>query len=296
MTTVDATNGEPICIISAVFEHLIPLILTFLASCIGFHIWLAVVVKHKTTEQQMLKWYCLVSIGIPTATTALACILLRDQPYLTSYPRRFYCALADTPVTAGTFAFPLLAVSIPGMVFSLWTAMVLLQHIRSFRQLLNPPRMSGLHVGHSLRLVFFTIVFAVVITMTALERVIYIFQEVPPDSDEEEASVLSDFSGSVVGVAMFLVFGTTNSSLRAIKRLVCCQGISASGSDGCGSSDGSTIGSNPTRRTSHAMSLTGNDDLEMEDVELGGDAVSVDILAMLQSSPMDTRTTVTSTS
>ncbi|KAF9150517.1 hypothetical protein DFQ26_001571, partial [Actinomortierella ambigua] len=118
MTSVDATRGEPICIANAVIEHLLPLVLAFLASCIGFHIWFVVVAKQSTTEQQMVKWYCLVSIGIPVVITILACVLLRDRPYFTSYPHRFYCTLADTPVTAATFALPLFVASVPGIIFS----------------------------------------------------------------------------------------------------------------------------------------------------------------------------------
>ncbi|KAG0241198.1 hypothetical protein BGW41_006191 [Actinomortierella wolfii] len=234
----------------------------------------------------MLKWYCLVSIGIPVFTTALACILQRDQPYLTSRPRKFYCEMADTPVTAGTFALPLLLASVPGMVFSLWTAVVLLQHIRSFRQLLSPPRMSGLHIGHSLRLVVFTIVFAVIIIMTAMERVIYIFSEGPSGEDGEQVSAMSDFSGSVVGVGIFVVFGTTSASLRTIWRLICCKGLRGfddNSSNGSGGSSSRRSGSTPSRRVSDNNSQDALDDFYAMD---GVESDTLDIFDMLRSSPI----------
>ncbi|KAG0296141.1 hypothetical protein BGZ98_001098, partial [Dissophora globulifera] len=90
------------CTVSAIFERYLPLVLTFLASCIGFNVWFMVVYKSHHTERQLLKWYCLVSFGVPLIATIITVILLKDEPNLTAYPRRYYYDLRHTSVTMGT--------------------------------------------------------------------------------------------------------------------------------------------------------------------------------------------------
>jgi hypothetical protein len=116
---MDEARGSLGCTVSAVFEQFFPLVLSCLATCMGFHIWFVIVQRSKFTESQLLKWYCLVSFGLPALVTAIACILLRNEDYLNAYPRQYYCDLQDTDVTLGTFVIPIMVVAIPGIV---WTS------------------------------------------------------------------------------------------------------------------------------------------------------------------------------
>jgi hypothetical protein len=50
--------------------------------------------------------------------TCVAAVLLRGEAFFSAFPRQFYCNLADSAVTRGTFAGPMLAVAIPGILFS----------------------------------------------------------------------------------------------------------------------------------------------------------------------------------
>lgn len=84
----------------------------------AFNIWYLVVLKARFTERKLVKWYCLFSVMVPLVATCVAVVLLRDQPYFSAFPRQFYCNLADGAVTRGTFAGPMFAVAIPGILFS----------------------------------------------------------------------------------------------------------------------------------------------------------------------------------
>ena len=118
-------GGSPGCIISAVFEQFLPLSITCLATCMGFHIWFVIVRRSKYTEKELLKWYCLFSFGVPAFTTSIACILLRDWKDLSSYPRNYYCDLRKTDITLGTFAIPVLIVALPGIMCASTDALTL---------------------------------------------------------------------------------------------------------------------------------------------------------------------------
>ncbi|KAG0051224.1 hypothetical protein BGZ83_003975 [Gryganskiella cystojenkinii] len=104
------------CTISGVLEQFLPLVLTCLAMIMGFHIWFVIVRRSKYTERQLLKWYCLGAFGIPAILTSIACILLRDKDYLSAYPRKYYCEFAESEITFWTFAVPMMAIAIPGIL------------------------------------------------------------------------------------------------------------------------------------------------------------------------------------
>ncbi|KAF9428902.1 hypothetical protein BGZ94_000563 [Podila epigama] len=94
------------------------MVLSLLASCMGFHIWFVIVRKSTKTELQMLKWYCLIAFSIPLIATSIALILLRNQPFFSSYPRRFFCDFKESFVTLGTFVIPLTIGALPGIVLT----------------------------------------------------------------------------------------------------------------------------------------------------------------------------------
>jgi len=109
-------KGTMGCTVSAVFEQYIPMVVSCLATCMGFNIWYLIVMRSKRTEKEMLKWYCLFSFGFPLVATIVAMILLRNEPHMTSYPRKFYCDLAGIYVTRWTYAVPALVIALPGML------------------------------------------------------------------------------------------------------------------------------------------------------------------------------------
>ena len=113
-----AHYGDPGCTISAFFEQLLPLTMNCLCSCMAFNIWYLVVLKGGRTERGLLRWYCLFSFTVPVVTTSVAAILLRGAPHFSAFPSQFYCNLADSTTTRGTFAGPMLAVSITGILLS----------------------------------------------------------------------------------------------------------------------------------------------------------------------------------
>src|SRR5690349_4180800 len=110
--------GTAGCIISGVFEQFIPLAVSSFAACMSFNIWYLIVLRTKRTEKEMLKWYCMVAFGFSFFMTTIAVILLRNEPYLSSYPRMYYCDLRGTQITRWTFAIPMLLTAITGMLFS----------------------------------------------------------------------------------------------------------------------------------------------------------------------------------
>ncbi|GJJ73748.1 hypothetical protein EMPS_06106 [Entomortierella parvispora] len=213
-------GGSPGCTISAVFEQFLPLAITCLASCMGFHIWFVIVRRSKYTEQQLLKWYCLFSFGMPAIATSIACILLRDWEDLSSYPRKFYCDLRSSNITLGTFAIPMLVVAIPGIICATHSVIFLVLHTLRVRRTLyrsetHAPSLA-MDLSHCIRLVIFCLAFGIIVLLAVLEK---FGQKVATKDDystTDELNNFSDFSGSFAGIGVFLVFGTTKDAVRTM--------------------------------------------------------------------------------
>ncbi|KAF9087800.1 hypothetical protein BGX29_000605 [Mortierella sp. GBA35] len=219
------TYGTVGCTISAIFEQLIPLILNSLAACMGFNIWYLIVVRTVRTERQMLKWYCLFSFGMPLIATSVAVILLRNEPFYSAYPRRYYCDLGGVRVTHGTFAYPMLVTCILGILCALCTVVFLVRHYFLVRRTLNNGTTSTgsmvFELSYCVRLLIFCIGFGLIVLMAVLGSMVDSKQNATYDSGQH-LSVSSDFSGSLIGIVIFVIFGTTRDAFRTLKKLVCC--------------------------------------------------------------------------
>ncbi|KAG0026044.1 hypothetical protein BGZ82_009681 [Podila clonocystis] len=115
---MEMAGGTAGCTTSAIIEQYTPMVLNLLATSMAFHIWFVIVWKSNRIELQMLKWYCLVSFGIPLITTSIALILLRNEPYFSAYPRRYFCDFKESYVTIGTFAIPMTLCAVPGILLT----------------------------------------------------------------------------------------------------------------------------------------------------------------------------------
>ncbi|KAG0011059.1 hypothetical protein BGZ81_002410 [Podila clonocystis] len=115
---MEMAGGTAGCTTSAIIEQYTPMVLNLLATSMAFHIWFVIVWKSNRVELQMLKWYCLVSFGIPLITTSIAMILLRNEPYFSAYPRRYFCDFKESYVTMGTFAIPMILCAVPGILLT----------------------------------------------------------------------------------------------------------------------------------------------------------------------------------
>ncbi|ORZ27140.1 hypothetical protein BCR41DRAFT_184490 [Lobosporangium transversale] len=131
MSQAYGTTG---CTVSAIFGHYIPIVLNLLAACMGFNVWLLIVHRSKYKERQLLPWYCLFSFGVPLVMTIIAIILLRNEPHWAANSRRYCCDFQHTSITTGTFAIPMLAGGAAGVLFTMHTAIHLVQYYYKKRQ------------------------------------------------------------------------------------------------------------------------------------------------------------------
>ncbi|KAG0268522.1 hypothetical protein BGZ95_002425 [Linnemannia exigua] len=217
-------HGTPGCIFSAVFEQFIPLAVSSLATCMGFNIWYLIVMRSKHTEKEMLKWYCLYSFGMPLVVTSVALILLRNQPFLSSYPRKYYCDLGGTNITYWTFAVPMLITAILGILCAVHTVFYLLRHYLVLRRTLNSGTYSNgggmsFELGYCIRLLIFCIGFGVLVLMAVLDTIVDPNARKATYNTSEDLSNFSDFSGSLVGIVIFVIFGTTRDAFRTFKKI-----------------------------------------------------------------------------
>ncbi|KAK5816091.1 hypothetical protein F5H01DRAFT_379763, partial [Linnemannia elongata] len=236
-----STYGTPGCTVSAFFEQFLPLMMTCLASCMAFNIWYQVVLKARFTERQLVKWYCLFSVVVSSVATCVAVVLLKDQPYFSAFPRQFYCNLADSAVTKGTFAGPMLVVAIPGILLSLHTAIYLVQHYVFVRKTLVLTLTPSSHVviepSHCIRLLVFCLSIGIIVIMAVLQVLVEPKtsknREIKPTTpsapatnanrqDNRNLVMFSEFSGSLVGFFAFLIFGTTQDAFETLKGIFCC--------------------------------------------------------------------------
>ncbi|KAF9904112.1 hypothetical protein EC991_003087 [Linnemannia zychae] len=217
--------GTPGCIFSAVFEQFIPLAVSSLATCMGFNIWYLIVMRSKQTEKEMLKWYCLYSFGIPFFVTSIALILLRNQPFLSSYPRKYYCDLGGTNITYWTFAVPMLVTAVLGILCAVHTVLYLLRHYFMLRRTLNSGTYSNgggmsFELSYCIRLLIFCIGFGVLVLMAVLDTIVDPNARKATYNTSENLSNFSDFSGSLVGIVIFVIFGTTKDAFRTLRKIV----------------------------------------------------------------------------
>ncbi|KAG0085489.1 hypothetical protein BGZ93_006021 [Podila epicladia] len=217
---VAMAGGTAACTVSAIIEQFTPMALNLLATSMAFHIWFVIVWKSSRIELQMLKWYCLVSFGIPIATTSIAMILLRNEPHFSAYPRRYYCDFKESYVTVGTFAIPMTLWAIPGILLTLRTVVYLVMHHLELRRTLNTAGNTlQFGLGHCSRLIIFCFAFGMIMVMAMMER---LSQAKDMESPAEvNLAAFSDFSGSLVGICVFIVFGTTRDSLRTMSIVFC---------------------------------------------------------------------------
>ncbi|KAF9298475.1 hypothetical protein BGZ74_009370 [Mortierella antarctica] len=189
---VAMAGGTAACTTSAIIEQFTPMALNLLATSMAFHIWFVIVWQSSRIELQMLKWYCLVSFGIPLITTSIALILLHNEPYFSAYPRRYYCDFKESHVTIGTFAIPMTLWAVPGILL---TCKVVLAHV------------------------IFCFAFGMIMVMAMMERLSLAKHMESPT--EANLAAFSDFSGSLIGICVFFVFGTTKDSLRTMSNVFC---------------------------------------------------------------------------
>ncbi|KAK3828611.1 MAG: hypothetical protein J3Q66DRAFT_15596 [Benniella sp.] len=219
-------KGTTVCTVSAVLEHFVPLSLTLLSGCMGFNVWFLIVRTSKLVERQLIPWYCLVSFGIPLITTVIAIILLRDEPYWTAYPRRFYCSMGENDVTLGTFTIFMLLGALFGILFTLHTVVYLTRHYLQTRRSMNSSgssfqRSIVLELSHCIRLIIFSLAFGIIVLMAVLQKLVETHWQRHSAEKSETLDVSSDFSGCLVPFALFIIFGTTRDSIRTMSLLVC---------------------------------------------------------------------------
>ncbi|KAF8943729.1 hypothetical protein BGZ47_005113 [Haplosporangium gracile] len=218
--------GTAGCIISGVFEQFIPLSVSSFAACMSFNIWYLIVLRTKRTEKEMLKWYCMAAYGFSFIMTTIAVILLRNEPYLSSYPRMYYCDLRGTQVTRWTFAVPMLLTAIAGMLFSVLTVIYLVRHFLLMRRTVHGTASSGsmaIELSYCIRLLIFCIAFGILVLMAVLDRVVDSTNRAPVVyNSAQELSAFSDFSGALVGIVIFVIFGTTKEAYRTFMKLIYC--------------------------------------------------------------------------
>ncbi|KAG0348805.1 hypothetical protein BC939DRAFT_505264 [Gamsiella multidivaricata] len=209
-------RGTDACIVSAFFEQYVPIVLTLLAACMGINIWRLIVWQSKRTERQMLPWYCLFAFGVPFVSVVIDIILLRNEPEWMAYPRRYFCDLKETNVTLATFAIPMVVGAFAGILFTL----CLVRHYHQIRRTVN---LSGLNtnrivfeLSHCIRLIIFCLSFGAIVAMAILPRLIQMNTVHPNYDESSKLSTFSDYSGSLVGYFIFLVFGTTKESMRTL--------------------------------------------------------------------------------
>ncbi|KAG0283906.1 hypothetical protein BGZ96_011739 [Linnemannia gamsii] len=217
--------GTPGCIFSGVMEQFIPLAVSSLATCMSFNIWFLIVLRTKRTEKELLKWYCLFAFGFSFIMTTIAVILLRGEPFLSSYPRMYYCDLRGTQVTRWTFAVPMLITALTGMLLSVHTVIYLIRHFLMMRRTVNGTTSSGsmaVELSYCIRLLIFCISFGILVLMAVLDRVVDSTTNAPIYNSAQELSAFSDFSGALVGIVIFVIFGTTKEAYRTFMKLICC--------------------------------------------------------------------------
>ncbi|KAF9546702.1 hypothetical protein EC957_009462 [Mortierella hygrophila] len=231
--------GTAGCIISGVFEQFIPLAVSSFAACMSFNIWYLIVLRTKRTEKELLKWYCIIAYGFSFFMTTIAVILLRNEPYLSSYPRMYYCDLRGTQVTRWTFAIPMLLTAITGMLFSVLTVIYLVRHFLLMRRTIHGATSSGsmaVELSYCIRLLIFCIAFGILVLMAVLDRVVDSTNRAPVVyNSTQDLSAFSDFSGALVGIVIFVIFGTTKEAFRTFKKLIFCG--SGRNGHGTGGSD-----------------------------------------------------------
>ncbi|KAF9127802.1 hypothetical protein BGW39_005621 [Mortierella sp. 14UC] len=217
--------GTPGCIISAFFEQFIPLAISSLATCMGFNIWYLIVMRATRTEKEMFKWYCLYSFGMPLSVTSIALILLRNQPFLSSYPRKYYCDLGGTNITYWTFAVPMLVTAVLGILCAVLTVFYLLRHYLVLRRTLNSGTYSNgggisFQLSYCIRLLIFCIGFGFLVLMAVLDTIVDPNARKATYNTAENLSNFSDFSGSLVGIVIFIIFGTTRDAFKTMRKIV----------------------------------------------------------------------------
>ncbi|KAF9378569.1 hypothetical protein CPB97_009503 [Podila verticillata] len=212
---MEMAGGTAACTTSAIIEQYTPMVLNLLATSMAFHIWFVIVWNGARIELQMLKWYCLVSFGVPLITTSIALILLRNEPHFSAYPRQYFCDFKESFVTIGTFAIPMTLGAVPGIFFAVRTVVFLVMHHIELRRTLN---MTGstlqFGLGHCSRLVIFCFAFGMIMVMAMMERLTHPHHM--EDRVKDSLATFSDFSGSLVGICIFIIFGTTKDSIHTM--------------------------------------------------------------------------------
>ncbi|KAL1917549.1 uncharacterized protein VTP21DRAFT_3942 [Calcarisporiella thermophila] len=233
-------GGRPLCIAQAYLEDFAHNAASFWALCLAFNLWVVVGRRLKKTERQMWPFYALFSWGMPIILEIVAFAMSARKPSAGTFGGPAFCVVGDS-VRVPTVMLPSSVSTGIGMVHDnrsssstiFYQIFIALKRRGFWTKWQNAIKEKVFDdtVGASfveaelnvfflyslcIRMLTFCIVYGLVSTLANIDKLSNWVADPSRDMVQSKDPGLDEFSGTLVGTGLFIIFGTTTEALQMV--------------------------------------------------------------------------------
>ncbi|KAL1922542.1 uncharacterized protein VTP21DRAFT_10081 [Calcarisporiella thermophila] len=218
-SNLNQISRYPVCIVQAYLEDYFHLSVTLWGFMVTFNLWLVLVRKSQKHESLRWPYFALVAWGLPFVFIGLMALLGHSLPNFGVFPAVYYCLVTDK-LRNPVIMIPSFTIDIVATAFAIiCTVTVIQQRLylqKTFGEVASFP--TSIKISILIRLVVFSLIYGLLGFLAHMTKLVN-----PTDSSESEhgrQASLEEFSGPMVIVGLFLVFGITRDTIHTLKEWV----------------------------------------------------------------------------
>ncbi|CAG8713918.1 14363_t:CDS:2 [Ambispora leptoticha] len=173
--------------------------LQLFAATLSFYLCLALVRNDLTIEQKNRRWVSIVIWVLNGAYQAVRLGLSSSSDNWGVDANQLYCK--STSTTQNWWAF-----LIPTMIMTFFATIFTSKHKRRFTR--KQSRRTAIELGQAIRLLVCNLVYILLLLVSSVPRMVKLANNIPDD----EKLTIAEYSGSIIGICLFLIFGTNRSA------------------------------------------------------------------------------------
>ncbi|CAG8588846.1 5464_t:CDS:2 [Ambispora gerdemannii] len=212
-------SPPPLCIAQSFFLYFTHLCIGFWTFCLMINLWLLMVKGASDVEMKWFKVYIIFAWLFPLILTCIAFVILHEQSitYGVSPPLLFFCSIEDGVVRLVTNHIPFALCTIIGLGLGSHASWTLITYRAKFLKQSSLKNMA-IPMGLCVRMVLFCLLYLALFILTSVKPATEFFlPDDPPNYPAKKAAhTMYAYIDTLIAWSLFLIFGTTQESLRSL--------------------------------------------------------------------------------
>ncbi|KAL1919867.1 uncharacterized protein VTP21DRAFT_1799 [Calcarisporiella thermophila] len=229
---IKSIGGKPLCVLQAYLEDYVHNITSFWALCLAFNLWVVISRRIKRSEREMWPYYAAFSWGFPLILQGISLGVSFKKPGFGTLPGPAFCITSDT-IRVPTVMIPSMISTGIGLVLAIYCTVIVIRRRRFFTKSssrsngdsYSTPHKTRIKRSLCIRMLTFCMIIGILGLLANIETVSTWSSD--PERETQVTSRdpgLDEFSGTLVGIFIFCVFGTTSEMVQLF--CPCLSGMS----------------------------------------------------------------------